>query len=163
MLAAAPSWPVGPVTDVVFLTNEDYLPVLRESIREAKRTIYVEIYLIRTGPSDDHPATVLVSDLSAARKRGVQVSVLLDSHFKKDNENAASKLKAGGVWDVRFDDEAVTNHSKLVIIDDEVAILGSQNWTLSALRSSNESAVYVRSPAVISELKRKMRRDGDSQ
>ena len=155
-----PSWPSSPVFDVVFLTNEDYLSVLRETIHEAKRSIYVEMYLIRPGPSDDHPVNTILSDLSSARKRGVQVRVVMDSHFGKDNERAAEKLKAGGVWDVQFDDPDVTNHTKLVMVDDEILIVGSQNWTLSALRASNESAVYVRDPALAAELQRKLKREG---
>lgn len=156
--AAPAAWSVERVDDVVFLINEEYLSVLRESIREAKQNIYIEMYLIRPGPSDDHPVNTLITDLSAARKRGVQVKILLDRHFEKDNEKAVSRLKSGGVWDVEFDDSGRINHTKLVVIDDETLIVGSQNWTLSALASSNESAVFVRNRDVVAELKKKLRR-----
>ncbi len=146
------------VGDVVFLTNEEYLPVLKEAIRAARIGIYIEMYLIRPGIGDHHPVDGILSELSAARKRGVQVRVILDRHFEKDNRKAAERLKAGGVWDVLFDDPETINHTKLVMIDDEVLILGSQNWTLSALAASNESAIYVRNRDVVLELKDKIKR-----
>lgn len=147
------------VADVVFLSNEEYLPVLLETIRGANRSIDIEMYLIRPGNSDGHPVNVIVSELAAARRRGVQVSILMDSHFESDNLTAADRFKSSGVWDVRFDRAEVTNHTKLVIIDDETVILGSQNWTLSALAASNESAVMVRSADVVTELKQKLKRE----
>lgn len=148
------------VADIVFLHNEEYLAVLRESIRSARQSVYVEMYLIRPSPASDQPVGAIFAELASARKRGVQVTVLLDSHFDKENQMAAQMLKTAGVWDVTMDDEKVTNHTKLVIIDDEVIILGSQNWTLSALASSNESAVIVRDRRVATELIRKLKREG---
>ncbi|MBI4178490.1 hypothetical protein HY522_03580 [bacterium] len=152
------AWAAQNVREVVFLNNEEYLSVLRESIRAARQTIRIEMYLIRPGPSEGHPVRTIVEELGAARKRGVQVSVLLDRHFKSDNQKAAAALKRAGIWDVRFDEEGVTNHSKLVVIDDEVLIVGSQNWTLSALVASNETAVYVKDRGVAEELRKKMER-----
>lgn len=146
------------VQDVVFLSNEEYLPVLRESIREAKREIYIEMYLIRPGSSRSDPVTTIFSELSDARRRGVQVKVVLDRHFEKDNRRAAEHLKRAGVWDVEFESDGITNHTKIVLIDGEVMILGSQNWTLSALAASNESAIFIKDKNVVDDLRRKMAR-----
>lgn len=148
----------GSVQDVVFLSNEEYLPVLRESIREAKREIYIEMYLIRPGSSRSDPVTTIFSELSDARRRGVQVKVVLDRHFEKDNRRAAEHLKRAGVWDVEFESDETTDHTKLVLIDGEVMIIGSQNWTLSALAASNESAIFIKDKNVVDELRRKMAR-----
>lgn len=156
--SAIPAWAARGVANVVFLANEEYLPVLLESLRDARQSIYIEVYLIRSGTSEGHPVNRIVSALAAARKRGVPVRVLMDRHFEEDNEKAAAAFKAAGVWDVQFDEEGVINHTKMVIVDDETLIVGSQNWTLSALAASNESAVYVRSREVVSELTEKLNR-----
>lgn len=152
------AWGAENVRDVVFLNNEEYLSVLREAMGEAKKRVDIEMYLIRPGLDDGHPVRSIISDLGRARKRGVQVSVLMDSHFETDNKEAQKQLKEAGVWDVKFDGPEVTNHTKLVMIDDEVLIVGSQNWTLSALAASNETAIYVRDPRVIQELAKKRAR-----
>lgn len=151
-----PGWAVSNVSDVVFLSNEEYLPVLRESIREAKQSIFVEMYLIRPGSSLGHPVNTILSELSEARKRGVQVRVLMDSHYEKDNSQTAERLKSSGVWDIQFDAEDITNHTKMVILDDEIVIVGSQNWSLSALAASTESAVFVRDRRVAADLQKKL-------
>ena len=143
------------VTDVVFLSNEEYLPVLLESIGDARSSIRVEMYLIRPGPSEGHPVTKILAALTAARKRGVRVEVLLDRHFASDNEKAAERLRSSGIEDVRWESEEVTNHTKAVVIDEETLIVGSQNWTLAALAASTESAVVVRSRAVVEELRQR--------
>ena len=152
--------PIRGVQDVVFLSSEEYLPVLLESIRGARHDIHIEMYLIRPGQTDDHPVNTILSELAAARKRGVQVKVLMDSHFAGDNQKAEEKMKAGGVWDVSYEEETVTNHTKLVMIDDEILLAGSQNWTLSALAASHESAVFIKDARVVAELKKELKRDG---
>jgi cardiolipin synthase A/B len=52
----------------------EYFPALVAAIDSARRTIYVESYLI----SDDAPTQTVLAALARARSRGVQVFVLLD-------------------------------------------------------------------------------------
>ncbi len=155
-VAGSEAWAADGVFDVAFLSNEEYLPVLRETIRRAKQRIDIQMYLIRPGLSDYNPVKTIFAELGDARKRGVQVSVLFDSHFAEDNSAAKEQLRREGVWDVRFDDENVTNHRKMVMIDDETVIVGSQNWSISALAASNETAVYVNNRRVAETLKKKL-------
>ena len=53
---------------------------------------------------------------------------------------------------VRYDPVGVTTHTKLLIIDGEIGIVGSTNWTYSALEKNHEVSVLIRSPEVARNL-----------
>ena len=99
---------------------------------------------------------MLQSALIAAQERGVDVKVLLEksdynSSLNALNESTYIYLDSMGV-DVRFDPVSVTTHSKLVIVDDKIAFVGSSNWSRSALEENNEVNVKIKEEMVVSEL-----------
>ena len=63
------------------------------------------------------------------------------------NEAAFLFLKKNGV-EVSYDSNERVLHSKLIVIDSSVTILGSTNWTYSALRKNHESSVIISSPEI---------------
>jgi phosphatidylserine/phosphatidylglycerophosphate/cardiolipin synthase-like enzyme len=92
----------------------------------------------------------LVDALNAAAKRGVKVRVLLDRSDYNEiintvNERTKEHLESGGV-EVRWDDEHVTSHAKLICADGAV-VIGSYNWGYDALERRNECAVIIRDKA----------------
>ena len=147
-----------PTGDVEFIYEgfEFYTKTLKE-IKNAKRSIYVVMFSMRaeTGYTR-HPVNILVSELIAAKKRGVEVHVILDDTLTKGgvsiSQAAYTMLWESGV-DVRFDSPAKITHTKLVIIDDYVTITGSHNWSVSAFRYNNESSLLVRSRGVAQRFK----------
>jgi len=42
----------------------------------------------------------------------------------------------------------ITTHSKLIIIDNYITVIGSTNWSYSALMKNNESSVIISSSEV---------------
>jgi len=50
------------------------------------------------------------------------------------------------------DSPSKTSHTKVLIIDDQFALLGSINWTYSALSENNEVSVLIRSKEIAKEL-----------
>jgi phosphatidylserine/phosphatidylglycerophosphate/cardiolipin synthase-like enzyme len=53
---------------------------------------------------------------------------------------------------VIYDSPSQTTHTKVLIIDDERVLLGSTNWTYSALSNNNEVSVLIRSKEIAKEL-----------
>jgi phosphatidylserine/phosphatidylglycerophosphate/cardiolipin synthase-like enzyme len=135
---------------VTFLANEAYFEVLTTHLAQAKRDVLVSMFLFAPGEHENNRATQVREALIRAAKRGVRVVVLLDISEADDfsteaNRGVAADLERHGIT-VRFDSPGRTTHTKLVIIDQRLVLLGSHNFTHSALRHNNEASVLIESP-----------------
>ncbi len=146
--------------DVIPVPGESYYDAVRAEMARAKKSIRCAMYLAMFDKK--RPGNIegkLISDLIAAHKRGVKVSVILDRNdgVSRDkrrgatvdtkNEAAYLYLQRKGV-DVSYDSNDVVLHSKLIVIDDAVTIVGSANWSYSAMKKNHEASVIIRSPEV---------------
>jgi len=115
--------------------------VLKE-LGAAKESIYVAMYsMYARSDKKDNPAFGLVEALIRAKDRGIYTRVYLDSN--KGNDDAFVILDKAGV-DVSFIKPSLKMHAKLIVIDGEVVIDGSANWTQNALLENVESAQILR-------------------
>ncbi|AXR81148.1 phospholipase D-like domain-containing protein [Natrarchaeobaculum sulfurireducens] len=97
-------------------------------------------------------ATVLEETVAAAR-RGVDVRILLDSTWYHEDENAAlqddlerTAATEGLPLEVELVDETdrfEKIHAKGVVVDREVAIVGSANWNQNAFENNREVLLAV--------------------
>jgi len=98
----------------------------------------------------------LVDALWQAKKRGLNVQVVLDRNavwIEKGNKNGGAYryLRERGV-EVFYDDEHVLTHAKALVIDERTVVLGSTNWTESALTRNTEANVLIRSKELAREV-----------
>ncbi len=157
--AAHDSGPVSITAQVVPLVDGEYYSAVHTELRRAKKSIRCVMYLAKYNAKFPKGfEAMLLKDLVSAGKRGVQVSVILDGNDRpweddgkkqedKKNQSAFDFLAEGGV-DVRYDSDDALLHSKLIVIDESVTIVGSTNWTYSALRKNHEASVIIHSPRV---------------
>jgi cardiolipin synthase len=156
-----------PVRGVAVLSNRDYFPVVHQIFQDAESSIRVMMFSARYytekprfAPQDlEHiPGThwsstnVLLDDLVAAKKRGVEVSVILDNSTWNEsntelNTNFGKLLAEEGVM-VYLDDPEVTTHTKLILVDDDLSVVGSTNWSYYALDINNETSVLIQSSEI---------------
>jgi len=157
-LLLLPSCSVGlPAGDVQVITDREYFTVVRTCFREARSSISVMMFeaaYYERYPNS--PTNVLIRELIAACKRGVDVKVILEKRKDQDrtqeNNLKTGKLLSEGGVKVKYDPVTVTTHTKLLIIDGEMVIVGSTNWTYSALEKNHEVSVLIRSPEVARNL-----------
>jgi phosphatidylserine/phosphatidylglycerophosphate/cardiolipin synthase-like enzyme len=151
------------------LADRDYLPYVHARIETAARRIWVAMFIHDVRPSRDVEGSVLDLTKSLVERFlvGVDVRVLLTGQVATP-DIAVANLATGlllehyGVPHRRVFGAAVPassdaqgavgngragSHAKLVICDD-VAVLGSQNWTDDAFRLNTEDAVIVAGPGV---------------
>ena len=138
--------------------NREYLPALHEALQNAKKSINIAMFTFRYYPNYPNDAnSVIISDLIAAKKRGVDVKVILDcSDWNRSNtlqnKMVGDSLKKVGI-DVYYDPVDVTTHDKLIIVDDSITIVGSHNWSYYALERNNEASVLIVSKELAKQYK----------
>jgi hypothetical protein len=145
-----------PVQNIIVLANEDYYPFLKQHFRSAQRRILGTVFLFKLTSHRENEPTDLLRELIAAKKRKVDVDLVLEvsNDFQEStaaNMEAAKLLKDAGVK-VRFDHNRVTTHSKVFVIDDRYCFVGSHNMTHAALAMNQELSLYVDSTQLASEI-----------
>lgn len=146
-----------PAEDIQLVTDAQYFQVARKIIQEAKHSI--QVMMFEMGYYDQHPNTpsnLLIKELIEARKRGVKVEVILEVREGEDrttkrNRHTGKILSEGGV-EIIYDSLSKTTHAKLMVVDSQLTLLGSANWTFYALTNNNEASALIRSKEVAKEL-----------
>ena len=88
---------------------------------------------------------LLLSDaLTRAHRRGVKVELIQDEKSSQNNRDAINQLIAVGV-DVRSDGKHAIQHNKVMVIDDDIVITGSYNFTNSAEKRNAENIIILKS------------------
>lgn len=140
----------------VILNNENYFPALLKTIDEAKSEIFMSIFSFKAGEHKNSYPDRITGHLSRAVKRGVMVCVVLETTGKRSDELDIQNRRTGKLLEekginVYFDSPRQTTHTKLVIIDRHLVLLGSHNFTQSALKYNNEISILLDSPDMAEE------------
>ena len=146
-----------PAEDVQLVIDAQYFQVAKKMIQEAKASI--QIMMFEMGYYDKYPNTpsnLLIKELIDAKKRGAKVEVILEVKEGRDrtterNRHTGKILSDGGV-EVVYDSLFKTTHAKWMVVDGQLALVGSTNWTYYALTNNNEVSVLIRSKQVAKEL-----------
>ncbi len=159
-----------PAYDVVPLVDEGYYPGVHKALDNARESILCVMYMAKIGPKhkggDEYQ---LVLDLIAAHKRGVKVTVIFDQNvmfWKKGNDRNKIERKSEYAYElllkngvpVFYDSEKKVTHNKILVIDKYITIIGSTNWTYSALRKNHEASVMIKSESVAQAFEEKLGR-----
>ncbi len=151
--AAAFAYPA----EVENVPSDRYFEVTLNEIQQAKSSIRLTMYLVSLPPKGaGSKVHRLLDALAEAVGRGVEVRVVLDRNapwIEKGNKNAGAYryLQERGVG-VFYDDENVLTHAKALVIDGKTVILGSTNWSESALTRNAEANVLIRSEGLAREI-----------
>jgi phosphatidylserine/phosphatidylglycerophosphate/cardiolipin synthase-like enzyme len=109
---------------------------LIKQIDGAKKSIKVMAY--------GFTATDLAEALVRAKRRGVDVALLQDEKSAQNNRETLPILLAAGI-EVRSDGKHAIQHNKVMLIDDDIVITGSYNFTKSAENRNAENIMIIRS------------------
>ncbi len=109
---------------------------LIKQIDAAKKSIKVMAY--------GFTATNLAEALVRAKRRGVDVGLIQDEKSAQNNRETLPILLSAGI-EVRSDGKHAIQHNKVMLIDDDIVITGSYNFTNSAEKRNAENIMIVRS------------------
>lgn len=136
--AAETPRPALPI-DVYFSPKGGCADAIIKEVKAAKTSVLVEAYWFTSSS--------IAQALVEAHKRGVKVEVILDrSRTEIDNEQADFIVQK----DVPtfIDDKHTTAHNKVVIIDGNVVITGSFNFTDQAENENAENLLVIRDKGI---------------
>lgn len=146
-------------TTVMVINDRDYFPVVINKINEAKKSIHVVMFEMVWSNSSTTDVAKLGSALVNASHRGVEVKIIFeDGHTHGFSftrlpyyvEKWSSYFKSNGIQ-VKVDWSNQTTHDKLVIIDGTIVIVGSTNWSDSALEYNHEADALIENKDVARE------------
>lgn len=131
--------------------NRDYAPAVRKVFQNAKASISLLLYQARF--YEEHPDSVtnaFVEDLIAAAQRGVQVRIVADTGDWNPQGGAKNtyllefidRLTTSGamLWE---DSPKTVSHEKVILVDDNISVVSSHNWSYYSTDLNNEVAVAV--------------------
>ena len=107
--------------------------IVRE-LNIAKSSILVQAYSLTSAP--------IAKALLNAHMRGVKVEVVLDKSQETERYSSATFLLHGGI-PVKIDAQHAIAHSKVMVIDGEIVITGSFNFTKAAEQNNEENLVVL--------------------
>ena len=126
-------------TQVYFSPNGGAQDAVVREINNAKKSIFVQAYSFTNQP--------IAKALVEAQRRGVDVFMILDKSNRTTKYSAADFTDHFGV-DTYIDDKHAIAHNKIMIIDKEIVITGSYNFTKAAENSNAENLLVIRSPVL---------------
>ncbi|HUI07335.1 MAG TPA: phospholipase D family protein [Verrucomicrobiae bacterium] len=127
-----------PEIRVCFTPPGGCIDTIVTELNRAKKSVLVQAYTFSSKPIAD----ALVN----AQKRGVQVQAILDKGQRKDRYTEAGTLTKAGIRTL-IDPQHAIAHNKVMIIDGEVVITGSLNFTRSVEERNAENLLVIKDKA----------------
>jgi len=139
----------GTLLEVYFSPDDGVAGRLLALIGQASQSIYFLAYSF----TSDNLAEALIERAAA----GVSVAgVLEESQYKSNTGGQFDRLREAGL-DVRLDGNPRNMHHKVLIIDEEIVVTGSYNFSKSAETRNDENVLIIHRPdiaaAFLSEFK----------
>jgi len=121
-------------TEVCFTPGGDCTSRIVDTIAAAQHTVLVQAYSFTSAP--------IAKALVDARKRGIDVRVILDRSQQTERYSGADFLANNGV-PVQIDTAHAIAHSKVMVIDGTTVITGSFNFTKAAQERNAENLLVI--------------------
>lgn len=139
-----PSLVVGSIPVEVYFSPDDGVAAqILEEIQAANASIH---FLAYSYTRDDFAEAML-----ARAQRGVRVRGVFDeSQYRSNVGGEFDNLLAAGL-DVRLEGFSGLLHDKVIVVDQQVVITGSYNFSASAERNNDENIVIIRDPAIAAQ------------
>ena len=124
---------------VYFSTKDNLSKIVLLELAEGKKTIHVAMYYFTLKS--------LARGLVAAKRRNVEIKVLLDEDQKYSKSSCWDILAEEGIK-VKFYKSPGLMHNKFCIIDEKITLTGSYNWTGNANKINEENLIVIDSEKV---------------
>ncbi len=143
-------WSAYRISRALPLRKDQYFAFLNGKIPEARKRIWAAVFIVNPTVNDDASLIIrdLLKKLAYAKWRNVDVRVIVGvsgvHSIGVANDTAIKFLQDLGVPAFKFvGKERRSLHSKYVVIDDDLIVVGSHNWTPGAAGRHNEDSIAI--------------------
>lgn len=123
---------------------------IADAIDAARSKVRVQAYWLTSVP--------ILRAIAGAKRRGLDVAAILDRTQDRRNSTRSHYSGATYLWNagipVWIDDAPAIAHNKVIVLDDQVVITGSFNFSKAADTRNAENVVILDSAAVASQFTR---------
>jgi phosphatidylserine/phosphatidylglycerophosphate/cardiolipin synthase-like enzyme len=131
------------------VNDQEYFEAVDPFLKNARTSIHIVMFNVNYYVKyPNSTMNFIIRDLIEAVDRGVDVKIVADEF--QTTAPTIEYLRSKGI-DIKFDDPKKTTHSKLIIIDGRIIIIGSTNWSYYATEKNHESNVIIVSEEVAQE------------
>ena len=127
-------------TEVYFSLYDDPEAVIINNIAAAEEFISIAMYTF----TDEEIAQAILE----ARDRGIDIKIFLDRSQVKAKYSRSRYFIQNGI-EIRISSNSYIMHNKFAVIDNEIVITGSYNWTASAGERNDENLLVIDDSYVI--------------
>ncbi len=136
-----PNVSLGSTQLEIYFSPDDHVQNrLVELVRQAKNSIYFMAYSFTSDP--------LGSAIREQATAGVTVGGVMDADQMKSNAGTEYDAFRIANLDVRLDGNSGLMHHKVIIIDEQIVVLGSYNFTASAETKNDENLIVIHDPRI---------------
>jgi phosphatidylserine/phosphatidylglycerophosphate/cardiolipin synthase-like enzyme len=144
----------GTPLEVYFSPEDGVATHLVDLLRSARKSIRILAYSFT---SDDLADVVL-----ERARQGVGVTAVFEAQQVASNTGGEyQRLKQAGL-DVRLDGNPRNMHHKVILIDDQIVIFGSYNFTANAEMKNDENLLVIHSPEIANQFLEEFKRIFDA-
>ena len=152
--------PTYPINSAVLLQGDDYLPYVLHRIDSATTRIWASIFIVDARPDKDEYNSVraVIEKLMYATWRNVDVRVVLGTAKILDVYVAcltsAYYMKKRGINIRQYATlgRRKSTHSKYMLFDNDLVVVGSNNWTHESFHQAVNSSLAVESEGLNASL-----------
>ena len=130
--------------EVYFSPQDNSVARIVELINSSKEYVYLPTFLITQKD--------ISNALIAARKRGVDVRLIIDANSTSTSNSKHATLRANSIL-LKTENYGGKLHSKSIIIDDKYVITGSMNFSNSGKSKNDENVLIINNSAIAKNYK----------
>jgi len=135
------SFPAIAKTQVYFSLYNDPEAIIIEHLAKAEESIYIAMYYFTDSQ--------LAREVVKAKNRGVELKIYLDSSQINARYSKARFFINEGIENIRISSNSNLMHNKFAIIDNNIVLTGSYNWTASASERNDENLLVIDDEEII--------------
>jgi len=129
--------------EVYFSLYDDPESIIIEKIDNAKDFINIAMYTFTDRE--------IAQSILKAKDRGVDIKIYLDRSQVNAKYTKSRYFINNGIKNIRISSNNYIMHNKFAVIDNEMVITGSYNWTASAGERNNENLLVIDDKNIIKE------------
>lgn len=132
------------------LCGSDYFDAVFDMIRVSRERIFIIMYeYFYTPKLSRSPVNRLTYELVRAKHRGVDIRIILNQRFRiaalREKSRYTYQYFKRNYIPVKMGRGGVTVHAKVLMVDGDLTVIGSTNWSVYAMSRNVEISVAVRS------------------